>query len=200
MHGMLMIESAVRGLLYVNGQFMGPLEQEGQAFPVGGNGEVFLQLFPFGEGAAALAAQMHLQDGAIKCLEPKENCFALLWPQRVVQLELRMQAGDMAGDREAQRAEPDVLLRYLHFRLAGDSRAALLRIGQQDRDAPDLSAYHAAVPMRFASGAAGERYDQRAGLVRRIAENIACVDTALAVTTRGGQGRRLIERVDIVRT
>ena len=40
----------------------------------------------------------------------------------------------------------------------------------------------------------------RAGLVRRIADNIAVIDAALAVTTPAGQGRRLIESINILRT
>lgn len=197
---MLMIESAVRGLLYINGQFCGPLEQEGQAFPVGGNGEVFVQLFPFGEGERILTAQMHLQEGVIKRLEPKENCFALCWPGSVVQLELRMHGEERTQPCEAQKTQPDALMRYLHLRLAGDSRAALLRAGQQDADGPDLSAYHAAVPLRFPPETMAKRYDQCAGLVRRVAENAAYVDVALANILLDAQGRSLIGRIEIVRT
>ena len=198
MHGMLMVESAARGLLYVNGQFAGPLEREGQAFPVGGNGEVYLQLFSFGEGAPSLTAQMRLRDGGIEELEPKENCFALIWPDRMIQLELRMRESDRAQADETQQIQPDVLMRYLKMRLAGDSRAALLRAGQRDMDAPDVSAYYAAVPVRFLpADVPDDWYDQRAGLVRRLAENIARVDIALARTSLDGQGRRVIDRVDI---
>ena len=37
-------------------------------------------------------------------------------------------------------------------------------------------------------------------LLRRAAENVAFVDAALAVTVPAGQGRRLIERIEILRT
>lgn len=194
----LLIESAAQGLLLINGQFCGPMEREGQAFPLGRNAEIYIQLIPFGE-AAPLAVGLEMRDGRIAKLYPKENAFALLWPGGVVQLELRMQS-QKEPEKTAQRIEPDALVRYLHLRLAGDPRALLLRAGQQDGDAPDLSAYHAAVPMRFMGSDIPDGYALRAGLVRRAEENVAYVDTALAQMIDGGQGRRLIGRMDILRT
>ncbi|MBR3796817.1 MAG: hypothetical protein IKK34_12450 [Clostridia bacterium] len=196
MNRTLLIESAMRGMLFVNGQFCGPMERDGQAFPLGQNAEIYVQLFPFGE-ATPLAVGLEMREGRLKNLYPKENAFALLWPDGIVQLELRMQIQE-EQEQSAQRMEPDVLLRYLHLRLAGDPRASLLRAGQTDADAPDLSAYYAAVPMRFAGSDVPDGYALRAGLVRRTAENAACVDTALAQAIDGAQGRRLIGRVDIV--
>lgn len=194
----LLIESAAQGLLLINGQFCGPMEREGQAFPLGRNAEIYIQLIPFGE-AAPLAVGLEMRDGRIAKLYPKENAFALLWPGGVVQLELRMQS-QKEPEKTAQRIEPDALVRYLHLRLAGDPRALLLRAGQQDGDVPDLSAYHAAVPMRFMGSDIPDGYALRAGLVRRAEENVAYVDTALARMIDGGQGRRLIGRMDILRT
>lgn len=194
----LLIESAAQGLLLINGQFCGPMEREGQAFPLGRNAEIYIQLIPFGE-AAPLAVGLEMRDGRIAKLYPKENAFALLWPGGVVQLELRMQS-QKEPEKTAQRIEPDALVRYLHLRLAGDPRALLLRAGQQDGDVPDLSAYHAAVPMRFMGSDIPDGYALRAGLVRRAEENVAYVDTALAQMIDGGQGRRLIGRMDILRT
>ena len=200
MRRVIWMESAVRGVLTVNGQFCGPMDGEGQAFPAGGDAEIYIQLFPVGEGLP-LTAQMRLSGGQIETLEPKESCFALVWPDGVIQLELRPQTA-RAGDAPApaERAAAQTLLRYLTLRLTGDAQAAALWMRPQDeRGAPDLSAYHAAVPMRFAPAAAGGRFDERAGLVRRTAENVAQVDTALAVTSPAGQGRRLIERMEILR-
>lgn len=194
----LLIESAAQGLLLINGQFCGPMEREGQAFPLGRNAEIYIQLIPFGE-AAPLAVGLEMRDGRIAKLYPKENAFALLWPGGVVQLELRMQS-QKEPEKTAQRIEPDALVRYLHLRLAGDPRALLLRAGQQDGDVPDLSAYHAAVPMRFMGSDIPDGYALRAGLVRRAEENVAYVDTALARMIDGGQGCRLIGRMDILRT
>lgn len=198
MNHTLLIESAAQGLLLINGQFCGPMERDGQAFPLGRNAEIYIQLIPFGE-AAPLAVGLEMRDGRIAKLYPKENAFALLWPGGVVQLELRMQS-QKEPEQTAQRIEPDALVRYLHLRLADDPRALLLRAGQQDGDAPDLSAYHAAVPMRFAGSDIPDGYALRAGLVRRAEENVAYVDTALAQMIDGGQGRRLIGRMDILRT
>ena len=200
MERMLLIESVVRGVLFVNGQFCGPMEREGQAFPMGRHAEIYIQLFPFGE-SAPLAAMLEMREGQIVRLEPKESAFALLWPGGVVQLELRLKAQQMEeAEYAAQRTETDTLLRYLQLRLVGDPRAALLRVGQTDADGPDLSAYHAAVPVRFAPPATLGWHNLRAGLVRRVAENVACVDMALAETAGGGQGRGLIGRIEIART
>lgn len=200
MERMLLIESAAQGVLFVNGQFCGPMEREGQAFPMGRNAEICVQLFPFGE-SAPLTAMLEMREGQIVRLEPKESAFALLWPGGVVQLELRLKMQqEEAAEYAAQKTEADVLLRYLQLRLAGDPRAALLRAGQTDADGPDLSAYHAAVPVRFSLPVMSGGANLRAGLVRRIAENAACVDMALAETAGGGQGHRLIGRIRIART
>jgi len=198
MRRVLLIESAGSGVLFVNGQFCGPMEREGQAFPCGRNEEIYVQLFPFGE-RMQLAAKMYLRDGQIAALEPQENCFALLWPDGIIQLELRMQGQEREMAQEEQIA-PNALLRHLAMRLAGDEQARLLLMQQDTRDMPDLSAYHAAVPLRFAPQGMDDRFDMQAGLVRRIAPNIACVDAALGMTVPIGQGRRLIERIEIIKT
>ena len=194
----LLIESAGDGVLFVNGQFCGPMEREGQAFPCGRNEEVYIQLFPFGE-RMPLTAKLLLEDGQVAALEPKENCFALLWPDGIIQLELRVQEQEHAPAQEEQIA-PNALLRYLAMRLAGDEQARLLLMRQDARDMPELSAYHAAVPLRFAPQGMDDRFDMQAGLVRRIAPNVACVDAALGMTVPIGQGRRLIERIEIIKT
>lgn len=197
MRRVLLIESAGEGVLFVNGQFIGPMERGGQAFPCGQNEEVYIQLFPFGE-RAPLAAKLLLRSGQIAALEPQENCFALLWPDGIVQLELHMQVQEHERAQE-ERTDPNALLRYLAMRLAGDEQARFLLMQQDARDAPDLSEYHAAVPLRFAPQDTDGRFDMQAGLVRRIAPNVACVDAALAITVPIGQGRRLIERIKIIR-
>lgn len=195
----LLIESTGDGVLYVNGQFSGPMEREGQAFPCGENEEIYIQAFPFGE-RTPLAAKLLLHGGRIAALEPQENCFALLWPDGIIQLELRMQQEAAQCEEQMQEAAMNVLLRYLNMRLSGDAQARLLLMGQDERSVPDLSAYHAAVPLRFAPINADDRYDMRAGLVRKVAENVACVDAVLASTLPMGQGRRVIERIEILRT
>ena len=195
----LLIEHAGDGVLVVNGQFCGPMEREGQAFPCGENEEVYIQLFPYGE-RMPLAAKLLLRGGQIAALEPQENCFALLWPDGIIQLELRLQRAEAQHERQTQEGLMNVLLRYLNMKLSGDAQARLLLMGQDERIVPDLSAYHAAVPLRFAPIDADDRFDTRAGLVRRVAENIACVDAVLAATLPVGQGRRVIERMEILRT
>ena len=195
----LLIESAAQGVLFVNGQFCGPMEREGQAFPMGRNAEIYIQLFLFGE-AAPLTAALKMQDGQIVRLEPQESVFALVWPDGIVQLELRAHGQAEAFAQETEAAH-GTLLRYLNLRLEGDPQAQRLWLRPQDEQtSPDLSAYHAAVPLRFAPLSAPDRFDDRAGLLRRIAPNAAVIDAALAVTSPAGQGRRLIERIDILKT
>lgn len=199
MHQTLLIESAARGVLFVNGQFCGPMEPEGQVFPMGRNAEIYVQLFPFGE-AAPLTAELHIRAGKLEQLEPQESAYALLWPDGVVQLELRL-SRQSEGQPAQEETAHGTLLRYLLLRLAGDPQAQRLWLRPQDEQtAPDLTAYHTAVPLRFAPLSASDRFDDRAGLVRRVSPNVATVDAALAATAPAGQGRRLIERIEILPT
>ena len=192
----VLIESVMAGLLYVNGQFCGPMEREGQVFPAGRNTEMYIQLFPFGEGMP-LTAALEMREGRIVRLDPENGAFALVWPDGVIQLELRMQGQtELPAQDEAARG---TLLQYLNMKLAGDAQTAQMWLG--GREMPlDLSAYQGVVPLRFAPLQAPQRFDDRAGLVRRIAPNAAVIDAALAITTPAGQGRRLIESVHILPT
>ena len=84
------------------------------------------------------------------------------------------------------------------MKIAGDDNAVhLLMQGASDID---TAAYTAAVPLRFAPESVSDRYDERAGLVRRILPNAAVVDAAFASTVPAGQGRRMIEKIEILRT
>ena len=198
MRRVLVIESETRGVLTVNGQFCGPLDGEGQAFPTGADAEVYIQFFPFAQGAAPLTAAMELRGGEIARLEPEDACYALIWPDGLIQLELRpLGAQTPAGDGERETAAAGTLLRYLNMCLAGDAQARSLLM--DPRAEIDLSGYDAAVPLRFAPLKASDRFDERAGLVRRVAPNAARVDAALAVTSPAGQGHRLIERIEVMR-
>ena len=198
MHRVLYIESAVPGALMVNGQFCGPLEEGGQAFPASRSAEIYVQLFPFSPQASVLSVAMRLHEGRVERLEPQEHAYCLCWPDGISQLEL-IPAGtaEQQGAQERQEAA-GTLLRYLSARLAGDTQAdsCLLRA----QDAPDLAGYSAVVPLRFAPVSVPDRFDERAGLVMRLAPNIAQVDAALAVTVPAGQGRRMIERVEILKS
>lgn len=196
----LRIESAVRGVLMVNGQFCGPLDGEGQAFPASPDAEVYIQLFPFDPAVRPLTAELHLRGGTVERLAPQEHAYALLWPDGIIQLELRpaSDGGEVPEPDETQTAAAGVLLRYLSLRLAGSPEADALLLRVQDM--PVLAEYDAVVPLRFAPLAAPERYDERAGLVRRLAPNVARVDAALAATVPAGQGRRLIEQLTVMRS
>ena len=84
----------------------------------------------------------------------------------------------------------------LALRLAGDAAADALLM--HPAAAKGLPAYDAVVPLRFAPLRAPERFDERAGLVVRLAPNIARVNAALAVTVPTGQGKRLIEQIEVM--
>ena len=200
MHRALYIESRTPGLLYINGYFCGPLEGEAQSYPLGQNVQIYIQFFPYGCGAQALAAAMRVEEAGITRLDPQDAAYALLWPDGIIQLELTpaMAQEPEAMDTGWDGASSATLLRYLSAKLAGDRQAEALLMRPQD--GVDVSGYDAVVPLRFPPNHVSERYDERAGLVRRIAPNIACVDAALAATVPMGQGHRMIERVEIMRT
>ena len=198
MRRMLYVQSRSPGLLVINGQFCGPLDGGGQAFPMSRDAEVYVQLFPFSRGAPPLTAALVMQDGAVERLEPQEAAFALLWPDGVVQLELAPDAPQMDAPAETETAAADVLLRYLRARLAGDAQAdAMLMRPQGD---VDVTGAEAVVPLRFPPMTAPERFDARAGLVYRLAPNVARVDAVLAATVPAGQGHRLIGQIEVLRT
>ena len=191
MHPVLFIQSALGGV------FCGPVG-EGQSFPAGRDAEVYIQLFPFGE-TQPLTAGMRLAGGQIERLYPRESAFALCWPDGVIQIELHSAMQPAQETRaEDEPAAAGVLLRYLAMRLAGDPQAQVLLMRPQD--APGLQEYEAALPLRFTPLHAEPRYDERAGLMRRVDENVAVVDAALAATVPVGQGRKRIERIEIIRT
>lgn len=200
MHRALYIESRTPGLLYINGYFCGPLEGEAQSYPLGQNVQIYIQFFPYGCGAQALAAAMRVEEAGITRLDPQDAAYALLWPDGIIQLELTpaMAQEPEAMDTGWDGASSATLLRYLSAKLAGDRQAEALLMRPQD--GVDVSGYDAVVPLRFPPNHVSERYDERAGLVRRIAPNVACVDAALAATVPMGQGHRMIERVEIMRT
>lgn len=197
MHRVLWIESATRGVLMVNGCFCGPVDAQGQAFPASQNAELYIQLFPFAADNRPVTVELVLEEGGIARLTPQESAYALVWPDGILQLELRAQEQEETpAQEEAQQVAQSALLRYLTLRLAGDESAAQLLMRPQD--APQLPEYDAVVPLRFSPLRAPERFDERAGLVRRIAPNVAQVDAALAVTAPAGQGHRLIERIEVL--
>lgn len=198
MHRILYIESACRGLLTVNGQFCGPLEGEGQAFPMGGNLEAYIQFFPYEKAALPLAAVLEVRGGQIKRLEPADRCFALMWPDGVIQLEIRAGCDEQTENKEERNIAPDTLLRYLMMKIAGDESAQQMLM--QGASGIETAAYSAAVPLRFAPDGIPDRYDERAGLVRRILPNAAVVDAAFACTVPAGQGKRMIERIEVLPT
>lgn len=194
----LFIESRTPGVLMVNGLFCGPLEAGGQAFPAAGDAEIYIQLFPFSLGAPPVTVAMRLRGGQIERLEPQEAAYALLWPDGVIQVELICAGQQNDAPQEEEKAAASALLAYLSAKLAGDPKADLYLLRAQD--GADVTGYDAVVPLRFAPQSAPGRFDERAGLVRRLAPNVARVDAALASTVPAGQGRRMIERVEILGT
>ena len=198
MRCMLCIQCAARGLLTINGQFCGPVDDEGQTFPAARDAEIFIEYTPLTENVEPLALELILEQGEVRKIEPASRGYALLWPDGVIQLELRPDAPGEPETGEAEQAAQSVLLRYLALRLAGDAAADALLM--HPAAAKGLPAYDAVVPLRFAPLRAPERFDERAGLVVRLAPNIARVNAALAVTVPTGQGKRMIERIEVMET
>lgn len=198
MYRVLMIECACEGLLTVNGQFCGPLEKDGQAFPMGRNAQAYIHFTAYDPRVGTLAAAIEMRDDRLVRLEPQDRCFALVWPDGVVQLELCPEHRDAQRDARGEDAAACTLLRYLSMNLSGDMQAQ--RLLMRPQDGISLDGYEAAVPLRFSPAAVSPRFDERAGLVRRIFPNAAVVDAALACTVPTGQGHRMIERIEILRT
>src|SRR5699024_6901551 len=91
MHRVVWIESATRGVLVVNGCFCGPVDAQGQAFPASENAEIYMQLFPLAPGAQPVTVELVLEKGGIAKLSPQDSAYALIWPDGIIQLELRAQ-------------------------------------------------------------------------------------------------------------
>ncbi len=189
MRRMLLIESGARGVLAVNGVFCGPVEPCGQAFPCGGDAEVYIQLFPFEPGQAPLTAALVLRGGEVERLTPEGCCYMLLWPDGVMELELRMPGQEDAPDGAREDAQ-DVLTAYLNMRRTGDARSRELLAGPGAEIA--LGEYDAVVPLRFMPVGAPRGFDLRAGIVRRVSGNVAKVDAVLARTAVDAAGRQRI--------
>ena len=141
MRCMLCIQCAIRGLLTINGQFCGPVDGEGQTFPTARDAEIFIEYMPLTENAKPMALELALEQGKVSRIEPAPHGYALIWPDGLIQLELRPEAPDMPEVGETEQAAPNVLLRYLTMRLAGDAGAdaLLMRAGA----AEGLPAYDA---------------------------------------------------------
>lgn len=194
MRQMLRIECACGGVLMVNGLFCGPLEGEGQTFPTGQNEEIYVQFFPFLPEVKPLTVAMRLREGKIIRLEPKVHAYALLWPDGIIQLELRPDGCPDGGEKPDGEMK-NVLERYLTMRKAGDAQARFLLLRPEME--PALPDYDAVVPLRFAPLNTPDCYDERAGLVHALCENVARVDAALAITAPAGMGQKRIERIDV---
>ena len=194
----LSIECACEGLLTVNGQFCGPLERDGQIFPMGKYAQAYIHFCAYHSQIKPLAAVLELRDGQIERLEPKDRCFALVWPDGIVQLELRPEGCEEWMTQREETAAPNTLLRYLSLEMAGDVRAKQLLMRAQDGIL--LTNYEAALPLRFAPLRAPAWADECAGLVRRTGSNTAAVDAAVAAVVPCGQGKRMVERIEIIRT
>jgi len=195
---MLRVECACEGLLTVNGQFCGPLEKDGQVFPMGEYAQAYLQFCAYHSQIKPLAAVLELRAGQIERLEPQNNCFALAWPDGVLQLELRPEGCEAWQTQREEAIVPNTLLRYLSMTMAGDERARQLLMRAQD--GVSFAGYETALPLRFAPLHAPHWANECAGLVRRTGSNAAVVDAVLAAVVPCGAGKKMIERLEIVRT
>ena len=192
---MLCIQCAIRGLLTINGNSRagGRRGQRSQRR----DAEIFIEYMPLTENAKPMALELALEQGKVSRIEPAPHGYALIWPDGLIQLELRPEAPNMPEAGETEQAAPNVLLRYLTMRLAGDAGAdaLLMRAGA----AEGLPAYDAVVPLRFAPLHAPERGLTNARWVGHAARaEHRAGGAALAVTVPTGQGRRMIERIEVM--
>ena len=142
----------------------------------------------------------------IQRLQPRQTPLPVQWTELLKKTNLRAEDTPEVtvlvwdGDTlAATGSRSGTLLQYLNMKLAGDPQASRMWLGGQE--APlDLSAYQGVVPLRFAPLQVPQHFDDRAGLVRRIAPNAAVIDAAMAATASAGKGRRLIESIRIFPT
>ena len=139
MRCMIEMESAVRGLLWVNGQFCGPVDREGQTFPASENAEIFIQFFPLDIKTKPAALEMVLQNGSIARLEPETVGYALLWADGVIQLEIHPETDEQPDEQAQEQAAQTVLLRYLSMRLAGQMRRRCSWSRMRRTDCPNMT-------------------------------------------------------------
>ena len=90
---MLLIQSKTPGLLTVNGQFCGRVDESAQTFMTHRDERVYLSFSPFDSAYLPLTRELQLSNDTPSA--PAEGLYALVWPEHICQLEL--QAAARAG-------------------------------------------------------------------------------------------------------
>lgn len=93
---MLLIQSNTPGLLTLNGQFCGRVDDSPQSYLTHHSDRGYLFFTPFDDTRPSLTREIRIRDDQL--LPPDEGIYALQWPEGVCQLELRpsQRPGDTA--------------------------------------------------------------------------------------------------------
>lgn len=84
---MLLIQSNTPGLLTLNGQFCGRVDDSPHSYLTHRSDRGYLFFSPFDDARSSLTREIRVQDDQL--LPPDEGIYALQWPEGVCQLELR---------------------------------------------------------------------------------------------------------------
>lgn len=84
---MLLIQSNTPGLLTLNGQFCGRVDDSPHTYLTHRDDRGYLAFMPYNDAYLPLVREIHLQDDQLS--PPDEGLYALQWPESVCQLELR---------------------------------------------------------------------------------------------------------------
>lgn len=116
MQPVLVIESPVSGLVYVNGRLIGEVsENGGVSLPVAPWGAVYVEHRPLTTGYLPIARRITLSAGrpVVEALEAQSGVAAVCWPGGVIDLELTPERVDAAPERAQQAQVEDFFLRLL---------------------------------------------------------------------------------------
>ncbi len=115
----LIVQCAQPGLLYVNGAFCGELS-EPQMLPVRPEGRVYVEFRALEGPAFPLAVALELREGRLVGAPPS-SAYAVQWPDRVIELELRPVLLPKApAPREPMATLPLGAVALHHQRLGGE--------------------------------------------------------------------------------
>lgn len=84
---MLLVQSQTPGLLTINGQFCGRVDEAAHTYMTHRDERAYLSFCPFDDAFLPLTREIHIAGDQL--LSPAQGLYALMWPENICQLELR---------------------------------------------------------------------------------------------------------------
>ncbi|MDL2206604.1 hypothetical protein LJC33_06830 [Eubacteriales bacterium OttesenSCG-928-N13] len=113
---MLIIHSAVPGMVYINGRFAGEADEEGAvSLPVSARGTLYIELRPLVPGFLPLARRIALSGGAVvpASVEGMRGMSLVQWPGGVLEAELSPEQTSSNRDRITSREQDALTMRLV---------------------------------------------------------------------------------------